>query len=238
MKKILTLTFGCILAVSTFAQTSGIKFGVKVGVNLAKTALTGSDYGTTSNGTFKSDLVTSFHFSGLVDIPVSSSFSVQPGLSLTGKGTKLTNSTSGTIAGAAYTGKVTGTMHDMYLEIPVHLVYKINSIYFGAGPYAAFALAGKATDNETSFTSNGATQTIKGEDRDLKFGNDPGDANSDGDDLKSSDFGLSFLAGYQLKNGVNIGAGYGLGLTNLTPKGTAKDKTSNRVISFSVGFMF
>ncbi|WP_017258929.1 porin family protein [Pedobacter arcticus] len=104
----------------------------------------------------------------------------------------------------------------MYLEVPVNVVYKVGGLYFGAGPYAAFGLSGK----------------IKAEgedDEDVKFGN--GD-----DELKGTDFGLNFLAGYQLTNGLNFGAGYGLGLSNLSNDGDAK--TKNKVFSISVGFSF
>ena len=237
MKKILTLTIGCMLAGSAFAQTSGIKFGAKAGVNVASMAFTGSDYGSDFESDNKIGSTISFHFTGLVDLPVSSSFSVQPGLSLTGKGMKNTNSESGTEQGIEYSSKSSQTTNVMYLEIPVNAVYKISGIYFGAGPYAAFAIAGKSKF-ETTVTIAGATTTVKDE-ADLKFGNKQSDPNSTtGDDYKSNDFGLNFLAGYQLSNGVNIGANYGLGLTNLIPEGTSKNKQSNRVISFSVGFMF
>ncbi|HCN83952.1 MAG TPA: PorT family protein, partial [Sphingobacteriaceae bacterium] len=43
----------------------------------------------------------------------------------------------------------------------------------------------------------------------------------------------------QLNSGFNIGAGYGLGLTDLRPSGSGGNgKQTNRVLSFSVGMAF
>jgi hypothetical protein len=64
--------------------------------------------------------------------------------------------------------------------------------------------------------------------------------NNSGDDLKALDFGVNFLAGYQLNSGLNFGAGYGLGLTNLRPTSTSATNVeqNNRVLSFSIGYAF
>ncbi|MGB4774970.1 MAG: hypothetical protein WBP45_07360, partial [Daejeonella sp.] len=76
-------------------------------------------------------------------------------------------------------------------------------------------------------------------DGDLKFGNNYNENDDENnDDYKPLDFGLNVLAGYQLTNGFNIGANYGLGLANLNPSGNSNNKESNNVISISVGFMF
>jgi len=65
----------------------------------------------------------------------------------------------------------------------------------------------------------------------LEFGSDEAK-----DDYKSTDFGLNILAGYELKNGINLGVNYGLGLSNLINFDAAKMR--NRVFSLSVGFKF
>ncbi|MGB4775372.1 MAG: porin family protein [Daejeonella sp.] len=222
MKKVVTLALGCVLAGSVLAQTSEIKYGVKAGVNFAKTVFSGSGY--TSEAKDASKFLTSFHFSGLVDVPISNSFSVQPGLSLSGKGQKyeLENDNS--------TTKLSGTFV-MYLELPVNAVFKIKGFYIGAGPYAAYALAGKIRSK--AVTDNGGVITTDNYEEDIDFGND-----KNNDQLKAIDFGLNVLAGYQLTNGFNIGANYGLGLSNLAPGGASTDKKTNSVISVSVGFMF
>jgi hypothetical protein len=51
--------------------------------------------------------------------------------------------------------------------------------------------------------------------------------------------GFNFIGGFQLNNGFNIGAGYGLGINDLRPENTGRDmKQTNRVWSFSVGYAF
>jgi len=219
MKKITLLAAGFLIAGTVAqAQTStstigGTKWGLKAGVNLAKYSF-GNDDG--DNPT--TDNTTNFHVTGYLDLPVGGVFSVQPGLSLQGKGGE------NTIAGINY------KINTMAIEVPVNLVAKMpigvtgTSIFLGAGPYASYAISGeqKITDNSNN--------TIKS---DLEFGND------DGDDLRSGDFGINFLGGVQLNNGFNIGAGYGLGLSDLRPNGNGGNgQINNRVLSFSVGFAF
>ena len=200
---------------TTASTTIGTtKFGLKAGVNLAKYSFGKDD---AKNPT--SDQITNLHITGYADIPVGSMFSVQPGLSLQGKGGEFKDAIS------------TTKQNTMWLEIPVNLVGKIpmgasgTNLFIGAGPYAAFGIAG---ENETTINATGNTGTSK-----VKFGNDSGDS------LKGIDFGINALAGVQLTNGFNLGAGYGLGLTDLFPNGTGGNgQQTNRVLSFSVGFAF
>jgi len=211
MKKFYTLILACLLtsgaiAQSTSGTTSGIKYGIKAGVNLATISISEDD-------DLKS--ITSFQIGGTVDIPVGTSFSVQPGISLSGKGFKF----KGNDSGDSYKDQT----DVMYLEIPVNAIYKIGGIYLGAGPYAAFALSGK---NKWEETYEGETE--KGDEK-IKFG-------SGDDEMKASDFGLNILAGYQLSSGLNFGLNYGLGLSNLMNSDDFKMK--NRVFSVTVGFSF
>lgn len=114
----------------------------------------------------------------------------------------------------------------MYLEIPVNAVYRISGFYIGAGPYLGFGLSGKIESEETFAGEKNS------ESEDIKFGS------GDDDHLKGTDFGVNFLAGYQLQNNINIGVGYGLGLSNLVPKQVANESVKNRVFSVSIGYSF
>ena len=224
MKKLYTLIIACLLTGSAVAQTnsgttaSGIKYGIKAGVNFATVSLSGNDVDSEDEDELKSQ--TSFMIGGLVDIPVGTSFSVQPGLTLSGKGSKSEFSETG------FSSKEQTNV--MYLEVPVNAVYKIGGIYLGAGPYAAFALSGKQKWEENM------DGEVDKEEEDLKFGNDPEE-----DDLRKGDFGINFLAGYQLTNGFNVGVNYGLGLNNILPDFEDSDyKAKNRVFSVTLGFSF
>ena len=216
MKKLYTLILACLISGVAMAQetsgtaASGIKYGIKAGVNFAKVAFSGDD----SEGEDEDmKAQTSFQIGGYADLPLGKSFSVQPGLTLSGKGVKY--------EGEGYKDQT----NVMYLEVPVNAVYKIGGLYLGAGPYAAFALSGKNKYQE---------EGEEDEEEDIKFG-----SNEEEDHMKGTDFGVNLLAGYQLSNGLNFGVNYGLGLSNLanTPEG-ADYKMTNRVFSVTVGFSF
>ncbi|MFC5283893.1 outer membrane beta-barrel protein [Pedobacter alpinus] len=168
----------------------------------------------TSNET---ETTTNFNLTGYADIPMSAMFSIQPGISLQGKGAK-------------YFDNGTTQFEDnvLAIEIPVNLLANIpvgpGKFYLGGGPYAGFNVAGQRKVTSGNNTSES----------DLTFGNDAGD------NIKSTDFGVNFLAGYQLSSGLNFGAGYGLGLTNLRPNSNSGTNVeqNNRVLSFTVGFAF
>src|SRR5690606_14530279 len=105
-------------------------------------------------------------------------------------------------------------------------VYKVGNIYFGAGPYAAFALSGKYKDE---WTSEGESESDEG---DLEFGS------GDDDDYKSGDFGVNVLAGYQTESGIGVGLNYGLGQSNLITSEDDDNKVTNRVFSVSLRYLF
>lgn len=155
---------------------------------------------------------TGFFVTGYLDAPISPYFSIQPGLSLQNKGGKWTKAS-----------EIKESV--MSLDIPVNLVAKLptgdsGNFFIGAGPYVGFGLSGKRKGE----LGEGNVRI----ERDLNFGS------NENDDLKRTDFGINFLAGYQLTNGFQINAGYGLGLTNLAP--ASGDMAKNRIWSIGIGF--
>lgn len=226
MKKTILLGAIALISLSTFAQDKsgddGITYGVKAGVTFP--TFSASDIG---DHTVKS--ITSFYVGGVVNIPVHSMLSVQPGLTLIGKGGKLTSGTVGSSDFLEFT--------PLYLEVPVNVVASFEAgpgkVFVGAGPYLSFGIGGKFKSEATVFG-----QTVSNS-RDLKFGTNSSTETSK--DLKSLDFGLNFLLGYQLTNGLSINGGYGLGLTNMNPSADIEgNKTSlkNSVVSVGLGFAF
>ncbi|MBK0382594.1 PorT family protein [Pedobacter sp. SD-b] len=216
MKKIMLVAAAMVFAGSTFAQTttsSRTTFGLKGGVNLPKYKYVNNDANTSS----ETKTTTNFNLTGYADVPMSRYFSIQPGISLQGKGAKYYENGNNQVEDNV-----------LAIEIPVNLLANLPAglgrFYLGAGPYAGFNVAGQ----RKTTIGNATTKD------DLKFGN------SNSDNLKALDFGFNFLAGYQLNSGLNFGAGYGLGLTNLTPTSTSSTKTeqNNRVLSFTVGYAF
>lgn len=204
---------------STSQTKSNVTFGVKAGATFSKFSLSGDN----SVG-YTSSSLPSFYVGGTVDIPLFGLLSVESGLSLIGKGS---NIHFPSLPPASMDIKYS----PIYLELPVNLVLKQKlgpgSIFIGAGPYLSFGLGGKI--KVTTVDLQGILTVDK--DGSLQFGSDTSK------DIKSTDFGLNVLLGYQLKNGLNIHGGYGLGLTNINPEPTAPT-SKNTVISVGLGYSF
>lgn len=215
MKKLLlSLTLIAGLSTAVLAQTP-VKFGVKAGVTFSNMTLS------TMGVSASFDSKTSFYVGGTADISVSNIFSVQPGLTLVNKGTRV-NSGGFDFGDGSVDADQSGTINSMYIEVPVNLIANFaagsGKVFFGAGPYYAFAVDAYAK-------SGGVKENIE--------------IGSDEDDFKRGDFGINFLGGYQLKSGLNIHAGYGLGLSSVVPDQQDLDiKFKNRVFSVGLGFTF
>lgn len=225
MKKIYTLLALALLSGSVMAQSKdGVKFGIRGGVNLASIAYSGS--GISNDIKNASKPTTSYYFGGFVDIPISDVVSVQPGLSLSGKGGKFDYN----VTGPGGVGSVVSKTSLMYIEMPINAVFNFSGFYIGVGPYLGYGIAGR-TFTETKV--NGViVPGLTDPERDVEFGSEAGN------DSKPFDFGANALAGYRLENGLSIGLNYGFGVANNYPD-TANDvKASNRVFSILVGFSF
>ncbi|WP_109696100.1 porin family protein [Chitinophaga deserti] len=226
-KKMILTCMAIGVSVAAMAQ---VRVGVKGGWNVANI----SD--ANSGSVDKSRSVNSFNVGAIADIPLSPILSLQPGVFYTGKGTKLERGESGSLA---YFKTTTGPR---YIEVPVNLVGKIPvgndmRIFLGAGPYAAFGVAGK---NKWESTVAGAhtsgESNIKWDD-DTPF-ND-GDPNQGYDKYKRFDYGGNLMAGMEFGNFL-VSAQYGLGFGKILSgtDNSSDDKGKNRVWSFSVGYLF
>lgn len=198
MKKVL-LTLGVALLTAVGAQAQ-IGYGVKAGVNFPKLNYSGG------NASYSTSTSTNFYLSGYANIPAASNFTIQPGVSLQGKG------------GKVEVGNLSTTRNLMSIEIPVNAVYYIptgtsGSVFIGAGPYVGFNVSGKDKIGDSK--------------SDIKFG-------SDADQMKVVDYGANFQLGYKLSNGFLINGGYGLGLGNMSNVDGFKIK--NNVFSVGIGF--
>lgn len=204
-----------IVGFGMFKTQAQISYGVKAGLNLANY----SQVADVLQKYQKNNL--SYFVTAYADFPITSQFSIQPGISLQGKGTK-------------YSGEAEGlefalTQNVMSLEIPLNAVYYFQTepgqLFIGAGPYIGFNVSGKQHGEgalNQMFTGNSTRKmTFSGEDRQMNL----------------IDAGLNFSVGYILNNGILFHVGYGLGLSNLSPDKDQKN-SSNRVINFGIGFQF
>ncbi len=225
---LLALTWVCNALI---AQTvlKNLKYGVKSGVNLASVALLGG--GATQNIKDGVSNVTSFYFGGYAELPVSNYFSIQSGLSISGKGSKtnfVINQPS--LIGILPVNYARET-NIMYLEAPINAVFNFKNFYVGAGPYFAYGVLGTEKINVTTNAFGGSLQIQPPKDGNVKFGENAGE-------ITPFDYGANFLLGYQLKNGFNFGVKYGLGLGKTNVVSGYDVKASNRVLSVLVGFSF
>ncbi|OAZ05351.1 porin family protein [Flavobacterium succinicans] len=183
MKKILALA---VLTALGFTNVTAqeIKFGAKGGLNFASIS------GNNSTG---SDMVTSFNFGVLSEIPISDKFSFQPELMYSGQGYSFNNN----------------IIALGYLNIPLMGKYYVTKgLSLEAGPQIGFLLSAKNdnTDVKNSF--------------------------------KTFDFGVNFGLGYKLENGLNFGARYNFGLSNINNLDDSSSKYKNGVFQISVGYFF
>ena len=152
----------------------------------------------------------------LVDIPLGSSFSIQPALNFVQKGSK-----------SEFMGEKE-TVNINCLEVPLNLLCnsggKSGSFFVGAGPSFSFNMSGKS-----KYDDGTGTGEIEEE---IKFGND-----KDNDDMKSSELGANFLTGYQFSNGLFLSAGYNMGLSNLSLYSDDDESIKSNYFSIKIGFM-
>ncbi|WP_286857955.1 MULTISPECIES: porin family protein [Sphingobacterium] len=222
-RKLLSIAAALCFIAGAKAQTS---YGIKAGANFAKMKESAQGF------SYTSDAATSFYVAGYADIPLANSFSIQPGISLQGKGSKISLTKMAELAGiSGVSGSVKQDL--MYIEIPVNFVYSIptgnsGNVFFGAGPYAGFGIHAKVkADN------------ISGSFEDDFFDVDGKESGSFGDfGYKTFDAGLNVLAGFKFTNGFLINGGYGLGLTNIAKDTNGEGSLKNRVFSVGVGYQF
>jgi hypothetical protein len=210
MKKLLITL--CIAALSSAAFAQTIDFGIKAGLNLSNQTLSGAGQSMYSKN------LTGFNVGGIMDLGLGD-FSIQPGIFFTTKGYE-----SNPIPLYSGTGQNGGTdkIKLDYIQVPVNLLYHIHIVpglkfYLGGGPYLGYGVSGKVTGG--------------GESADIHFSKI-----TDGFSYKNPDFGVNFIAGFEIEKRILLDASYGLGLSNITYSPTAT--MHNRVRGISVGYLF
>lgn len=209
--------------IAVSAQTNSVKFGIRAGATFPTMS-----FSEDSEGTVK--MKTSIYAGATADFSLGNKFSIQPGLTILGKGTKLKINGTVDLADDEADFDGTGTVHLLYLEVPVNFIANFQlgngKAFIGAGPYYAMGINGEQKIKAT-IGYGGQTESDSSYE-DVKFG--------DNEDFKRHDMGLNFIAGYELSTGINIQAGYGLGLSNIVNDNDLKVK--NRVLSVGLGYTF
>lgn len=207
--KLITKIAAIIAASLLCTQLNAQSFGVKGGLNMSKPMIkvNGDKYDSDARK-FKPGV----HIGGFYSMPLTDAVELEVSGLISTKGSKIKDD------------NFEMTMNIVYLEIPVLAKYNLelskgNSLFIGAGPYVGIGLTGKSKMSIFGFNDS----------KSLEFGND------NDSDLKRLDLGLATALGFNL-DGIIIGLGYDLGLTNNAPKGDSDNKTSTRTFKLSFGY--
>ena len=212
MKK---LILGLAVTASTlaFAQqktsTSPATFGVKGGMNVSSL----------SNGADLSDSKSKIGFNAGVfaNIPLASSFSVQPEVIYNDLGSKVTREY--TSLGNTYRNEYSRNLG--YVAVPVMFQYNATpEFYLEAGPEFGFLVS--ANDKFKNSTNNNSSTQI---------------ASLNKDDFKTFNFGIGIGAGYYFIPNLGITARYTAGLTDIY-KNNSGDAVKNNVFQVGLAYKF
>jgi hypothetical protein len=206
--KVVLIAIAVFIGTSASAQNSPITFGVKAGLNLS------NYYG---DDTSSLDPKVGFNVGVTMDYAFSPALYLMTGLDLTTKGAKQSVG-SGTI-----------TYNPMYLQVPVHIGYKLDvapgtKIVFHAGPYVAYGVGGKVSVKGSGVT---ASWNIfeKIEIDELSFSG-----------FDRFDFGAGFGVGAEFGR-IGVGIGYDLGFANVF-RDKNDSKSHNMNAALTVGYRF
>ena len=195
-------------------QSNAQTFGLKAGLNLSNILDKDND------GTYNNNLNMNpgFHVEAIVDMPFNKFLSFESGLLFTTKGYKLEDDEI---------FKIKAESKLYYLDIPLtikasHDLWKGLKMFGTAGPYVGVGLSGKT---KVYF------EDLKIDDHNINWGS------SDEDNLKRLEWGLTFGGGVEISS-IIIGISYDLGLSNISANQDNGTKAKNKVLKFSVGYMF
>ncbi len=232
MKKILTITgFSILLASQSIAQR--ITIGPEAGLNI-------SNQVTKINGDrLESDPKLGLKIGGIVDIGLTRTFSIQPGLFFSQKGSKVEDVSYRSLGNLSYREMERYDTRLNYVELPLNLQFyfgrpRTGCFFVGGGPYVAFLLGGKEKYTWESRLADGSRAIIdsRSENYDLEIGDDARE-----DDVKGADAGLNFNLGYMTRHGFFVRGNMGVGLSNLLPGGDSDFRQNNIGGSVTMGFL-
>lgn len=203
-------------------DTFGQQWGIMGGLNLSTMRYQTDNYDYGKHFSMRP----SFHIGITYEAPINEFLSFQPAFMLTTKGYKYKYSN---FQNTNYSYNEIDKVKTSYLEIPltVKAFTEVGDIkiYGLFGPYLALGIAGKT---KSIVKSNGNKNTSSST---ISWGSD-----SNEDDLKRFDMGLTFGVGAQYSQ-YTFGISYDLGLTNIAAYQDNGNTIKNRTLQFSVGYL-
>jgi hypothetical protein len=218
MKKVLLIAAVAVFGFSN-VHAQEFSFGPKAGVNFANL-----------NGDIEdAEMKIGFHIGGAAEYMFDEKMGLQAELLYSLQGTKNEYSETETIGGITEKYTSEDKIKLSYISIPVMFkYYVVDGFNVEAGPQVSILASAKAeSEYEYSYSGGGGDYSESGsEEIDID------------DEISSIDFGINFGLGYKMENGLNFGARYNLGLSNVLDVDGSDDKWNNGVIQLSAGFMF
>ncbi|MDT0554985.1 porin family protein [Patiriisocius hiemis] len=190
-----------------YAQAPGeVRFGAKAGVNLAK--LTGEDIE-------DADGKTGFHIGGLVEVPVSEKFSIQPEIIFSQQGLQ-SKDQFGDV-------EVESKFKLDYINVPIMGKYYItDGLSIQVGPQIGFTAT---AEQEVEVEGDGGNELEGTEDV--------------SDSVSGTDISIGGGLEYRLTNGLFFQGRYMFGVSDVGDDDEVfGDSLTNSVLSFSIGFSF
>ncbi|RCH56428.1 hypothetical protein DJ568_00785 [Mucilaginibacter hurinus] len=212
----------CFVALFLTAYSQKTEVIIKGGINLGQFRYPGKH----SDFAISGETVTGYQAGIALDLDISNSVSVQPGLSFIRTGTKYR-------LGGYPNNYEDGTIKINYLQLPVNFLYHLpvsaHDIHFGGGPFIGYALSGIFKKTNRTYNPGSDVPVVTESDGDLKFG---GDIN---ENYKRLNYGIGFTAGITLKNSLMFNINYDIGLTNIS---NSSIKAHTNILGISVGYVF
>ena len=172
-----SLALGLMSITGIHAQDKTASYGFKGGVNFSNLYADNVD---------DNNVLTGFNAGVYAKFPITNNIAIQPEISYTTKGAELVYNTLGV--------KGTAKFNTNYIEVPVLLVMNITENFnVHVGPYAAYMVSGKTTNDSNLFNSQSELDT---------------------NDFNKFDAGIAGGVGVDL-DVVNFGVRYNYGLTNV-----------------------
>ena len=234
MKKIVLVL--AMVAVVGAVCAQGLSLGIKGGANMSN--LYGKEVKDTK-------MKLGFNVGIAADYEFESNVAIQSGLYFTTKGAKLSSTNIDQKVGdIKLSGTVDKTANAMYLQIPLHLAYKIDvtpgaRVVLHAGPYAAYGVGGKISGKSTVKVSGNVPADQKAAvDAALKQIN----ASTNSVNTFDKKMGYKpFDAGVGIGVGAEFGSflvdlGWNMGLLNISRNKEVNVKSQNAHLA--VGFKF
>lgn len=199
----------------SMTKNTGTTVGIHAGANMYN--INGKN---AAGDELNNKLNTGFSAGVDVAIPLSAGFYLQPGVDFTQKGTETESGIKTTLN---------------YIDIPVNFVYKplvgAGNLVLGFGPYVGFGVGGKVS------SPNGTSTEV--EYRDEFDRTVPASTVQ----LRKSDAGANFLAGYEFANNLSVNLKAQLGLKDINPDMSNEGMNNqtrfrNTGFGLSVGYRF